>query len=190
MLLLGRWVRGNPFFFSHPSPALEASHPTVHLLGFRASPKIPTLLGQILARSLLETNFCHLRAFGPANKIPAAFCLFKALGPAIEFRFWDHWETAPSGQILAGEPSGSLLGASGSLLGAQILARSLLEANFCHLEALRPAIKLPFWDPWETAVLGQILAGSLLRAFWEPLGAFGRQISAIWRPFGRQISSI
>ena len=42
MLFLGRWVRGNPFLFSLPSPALEVSHPIVHLLGFRASPKIPT----------------------------------------------------------------------------------------------------------------------------------------------------
>ena len=42
MLFLGRWVRGNPPLFSHPSPALEVSRPIVHLLGFRASPKIPT----------------------------------------------------------------------------------------------------------------------------------------------------
>ena len=42
MLFLGRWVRGNPPLFSHPSPALEASRPIVHFLGFRASPKIPT----------------------------------------------------------------------------------------------------------------------------------------------------
>ena len=31
-----------PFLFSLPSPALEVSRPIVHLLGFRASPKIPT----------------------------------------------------------------------------------------------------------------------------------------------------
>ena len=113
MLLLGRWVRGDPFLFSHPSPALEVSHPIVPLLGFRASPKIPTLLGQLLARSLLEANFCYLRAFGPASKIPAAFCLCKALGPAIEFRFWE------------------LLGASGSFwepLGASGSLRELLGA--------------------------------------------------------------
>ena len=42
MLLLGRWVRGNPLFFFLPSPALEVSRPIVHLLGFRVSPKIPT----------------------------------------------------------------------------------------------------------------------------------------------------
>ena len=35
-------MRGNPLLFSHPSPALEVSRPIVHLLGFRASPKIPT----------------------------------------------------------------------------------------------------------------------------------------------------
>ena len=38
------------------------------------------------------------------------------------------------------------------------------EANFDNLRALGPAIKIPFWDPLETALLGQILAGSL----WEP----------------------
>ena len=66
---------------------------------------------------------------------------------AIKFPFWDPWETAVLGQILA---------------------RSLLEAKFWHLAAPRPAIKLPFWDPWETAVLGQILARSLLEArFWD-----------------------
>ena len=42
MLFLGRWVRGSPFLFSHPSPVLEVSRPIVHLLGFRANPKIPT----------------------------------------------------------------------------------------------------------------------------------------------------
>ena len=31
-----------PFYLSLPSPALEVSRPIVHLLGFRASPKIPT----------------------------------------------------------------------------------------------------------------------------------------------------
>jgi hypothetical protein len=66
----------------------------------------------------LETNFGNLRALGPAIKIP----------------FWDPWETALLGQILAG---------------------SLLEANFGNLRALGPAIKIPFWDPWETALLGQ-----------------------------------
>ena len=39
------WAAGcaaAPFLFSLPSPALEVSRPIVHLLGFRASPKIPT----------------------------------------------------------------------------------------------------------------------------------------------------
>ena len=39
------WAAGcaaTPFLFSLPSPALEVSRPIVHLLGFRASPKIPT----------------------------------------------------------------------------------------------------------------------------------------------------
>ena len=72
--------------------------------------EIPPLavFGQILAGSLLEATFCHLAA-------PR---------PAIEFLFWDHWETAVFGQILAWSP---------------------LKANFCHLAALRPAIEFLFW---------------------------------------------
>ena len=71
--------------------------------------------GQILARSLLEAIFCHLLSF------------------------WDHWETA--------------------LLG-QILADGFVEANICNLRAPRPAIEFSFWDHWETAAFGQILARS------------------------------
>ena len=78
----------------------------------------------------LETNFCHLRAFGPASKIPfwdhwetalldqilarslleAFFCHLKAFGPAIKIHFWDHWETAlldPFGPNPGQEPFGS-----------------------------------------------------------------------------------
>ena len=79
-------------------------------------------------------HFCHLRAFGPA----------------IKSAFWDHWETAVLGQILA---------------------RSLLEANFCHLRAFGPAIKSAFWDHWEMADLGQILARSFMEANFWPLAA-------------------
>jgi hypothetical protein len=63
--------------------------------------------------------------------------------PTIEFLVWDHWETAVFGQILAG---------------------SLLDANFCHLAAPGMAIEILFWDHWETPGFGQILAGSLLEA--------------------------
>jgi len=55
----------------------------------------------------------------------------------MEFLFWDHWEMAVCGQILAG---------------------SLLESNFFHLAAPRSAIDFLFWDHWETAVFGKILA--------------------------------
>ena len=116
--------------------------------------------------------------------------------PAIKNPFWDPWETAVLGQILAS----SLLEANFWHLAAprpaieflfwdpwetavlgQILARSLLEAKFWHLAAPRPAIKLPFWDPWETAVLGQILARSLLEAIFCHLKALGPAIkSAFW----------
>ena len=50
--------------------------------------------------------------------------------------------------------------------------RGSMGATFCHLAALRSAIEFLFWDHWETAVLGQILAGRSRE-----------QISAIWRHF-------
>ena len=37
--------------------------------------------------------------------------------------------------------------------------RGSMRATFCHLAALRSAIEFLFWDHWETADLGQILAG-------------------------------
>ena len=122
----------------------------------------------------------------------ANFGLLAAPRPAIEFLFWDHWETAVFAQILAT----SLLEANFCHLAvprpaieflfwdhretavfAQILAASLLEANFCHLAAPRPAIEFLFWDHWETAVFAQILAGSLLEAY-----------SAIWRSLDRLLN--
>ena len=71
----------------------------------------------------------------------ATFCPLAALRSAIEFLFWDHWETAVLGQILAGR------------------SREVTGANFCHLAAPRPPIEFLFWDHCKTAVLGQILAG-------------------------------
>jgi len=38
------------------------------------------------------------------------------------------------------------------------------------LKAFGPAIKIPFWDHWETVLLGQILARSLLEAIFCHLG--------------------
>ena len=55
--------------------------------------------------------------------------------------------------------------------------RGGMGATFCHLAALRSAIEFLFWDHWETAVLGQILAGGSRE-----------QISAIWRPLGRLLN--
>ena len=52
-----------------------------------------------------------------------------------------------------------------------------MGATFCHLAALRSAIEFLFWDHWETAVLGQILAGRSRE-----------RISAIWRPLGRRLN--
>ena len=51
-----------------------------------------------------------------------------------------------------------------SLYGREVTAgyarlRGGMGATLCHLAALRSAIEFLFWDHWETAVLGQILAG-------------------------------
>ena len=48
--------------------------------------------------------------------------------------------------------------------------RGSMGATFCPLAALRSAIEFLFWDHWETAVLGQILAGRS----WEVIGGYGR----------------
>ena len=85
----------------------------------------------------------------------ATFCHLAALRSAIEFLFWDHWETAVLGQILAGR------------------SREVTGANFCHLAAPWPPIEFLFWDHWETGVLGQILAGSS-REVTEVMGGYGR----------------
>ena len=73
----------------------------------------------------------------------AALCHLAALRSASEFLFWDHWETAVLGQLLAGR--------SGEVTGA----------NFCHLAAPQPPIEFLFCDHWDMAVLGQILAGEV-----------------------------
>ena len=52
--------------------------------------------------------------------------------------------------------------------GGYARLRGCMGANFCHLAALRPAIEILFWDHWETAVLGQMLAGRLRE------GGYGR----------------
>ena len=52
----------------------------------------------------------------------ATFCHLAALRSAIEFLFWDHWETAVLGQILAGR------------------SREVTGANFCHLAAPWPRL--------------------------------------------------
>ena len=58
--------------------------------------------------------------------------------------------------------------------------RGGMGATFCHLAALRSAIEFLFWDHWETAVLGQILAGGRSREvtgghgrLWEVTGGYG-----------------
>ena len=55
--------------------------------------------------------------------------------------------------------------------------RGSMGATFCHLAAHQSAIEFLFWDHWETAVLGQILAGRSRE-----------QISAIWRPLSRLLN--
>ena len=86
----------------------------------------------------------------------ATFCHLAALRSAIEFLFWDHWETAVLGQILAGR------------------SREVTGANFCHLAASWPPIEFLFWDHSETAVLSQILAGGGHGRSREVMGGYGR----------------
>ena len=81
----------------------------------------------------------------------ATFCHLAALRSAIEFLFWDHWETAVLGQILAGR--------SREVTGGHGRSREVTGANFCHLAAPQPPIEFLFCDHWDMAVLGQILAG-------------------------------
>ena len=58
--------------------------------------------------------------------------------------------------------------------------RGGMGATLCHLAALRSAIEFLFWDHWETAVLGQILAGR------------SREVTGAnfchWRPLGRRLN--
>jgi hypothetical protein len=94
--------------------------------------------------------------FWPGSLLDANFCQLSAPRPAIEFLFWDHWETALLGQIPAG---------------------SLWEAAFCHFKALGPAIEFLFWDHRETALLGQILAGSFRKQIFAISRPFGRLLN-------------
>ena len=96
----------------------------------------------------------------------ATFCHLAALRSAIEFLFWDHWETAVLGQILAGR------------------SREVTGANFCHLAAPQPPIEFLFCDHWDMAVLGQILAGEVTGGHGrlrEVTGGYGGGKRRKWR---------
>ena len=79
-----------------------------------------------------EVTVGYARLWGSMG---ATFCHLAALRSAIEFLFWDHWETALLSQILAGR------------------SQEVTGANFCHLAAPRPLLnfssgtigKRPFW---------------------------------------------
>ena len=80
----------------------------------------------------------------------ATFCYLAALRSAIEFLFWDHWETAVLGQIRAGR--------SQEVMGGR------------HLAGPQPPFEFLFCDHWDMAVLGHILAGRSR----EVMGGYGR----------------
>ena len=118
-----------------------------------------------------------------------------AWSPAIKSAFWDHWETAVLGQILARSPLepefGTLVAWNPAIKSpfwdhwetavlGQILAGRLLEPAFGTLVACKPAIKRAFWDYWETAVLGQILAGSVFGAAVKGSKLVGKAPRASW----------
>ena len=56
-----------------------------------------------------------------------------------------------------------------------------MGATFCHLAALRSAIEFLFWDHWETAVLGQILAGRSREVYGRFTGGYGGRNGGKWR---------
>ena len=120
---------------------------------------------------------------------PAKF-LGEQLGaspPANESAFWNHWETAVLGQILARShlekyfgnlaPFNQLLKLPSGIIGnGPLWAKSRREAFFgakcTSFDTFQEAIKICFWKPWDRTVLGQILARSL----------FGARIWLLWTP--------
>ena len=64
----------------------------------------------------------------------------------------------------------SFLGSLGNGRFGPNPSRGVTGANFCHLAAPGPPIEFLFWDHWETAVWGQILAGRSR----EVRGGYGR----------------
>ena len=76
--------------------------------------------------TVVTVGFGRLR-----GSMGATFCHLAALLSAIEFLFWDHWETAILVQILAGR------------------SREVTGANCCHLAAARQPIEFLFWDHCE-----------------------------------------
>ena len=74
-------------------------------------------------------------------------------------------------------PLGRLLNSPSGILGkrpfwAKSWPGAFWKPDFGTLVACRPAIKSAFRDHWETALLGQLLARSLLEANFCPLRAF------------------
>ena len=118
----------------------------------------------------------------------ARFCNLAASRPAIKGAFWDYWETAVLGQILAGSPLEPDFGnfeASRPAIKSAFWdywetavfepnpGREPFGARFWQFAGFPAASKRAFWDYWETAVLGQILAGSLLEPDFGNLPASG-----------------
>ena len=70
-----------------------------------------------------------------------------------------------------------------SLEAGRIGPKETFGAIFWQFGAFQPAIEIAFWNLWETAVLGQILARSRL----EPdLGTLAR-VSRLPEPFGTRL---
>ena len=127
----------------------------------RLGTSLPLARGSFPVRYLVDLHLLGSLANGCFRSNPgqepfgARFWQFGGFRTAIKTAFWDYWETAVCGKILAG---------------------SLLEPDFSNLEASRPAIKSAFWDYWETAVFGQIVARSLLEPNFCNLAASGLQL--------------
>ena len=98
---------------------------------------------------------------------------------------WDEWETTVLGHILARSLSaadfGNLAPCPLELLGKGRFGpnpgQEPVGSRFGQFGAFQPAIEIAFWNPCKTALLGQILARSLLEQDFATLAPVGRLLT-------------
>ena len=111
------------------------------------------------------------------------------MSSAVEIYAWDHWETADLNQILAQTlfeaDCGNLKSLETGRLGPKP-GQEPFGARFWQFDAFQPAIEIAFWNLWETAVLGQILAGSRLEPDFGNLALCSRLLKLTSGIFGKR----